>query len=152
MCRRAHTPARGQWTVPSGFLECGETLEEGAARETFEETGVVIDPGKVELSSIMNITSIDQISIAFRIELATKPDLKPGAECLEVAFVSEEEISGQQLAWREALGSAPRRFFNELRSRNFSIKLMTSGSNQGVGFKSREYKLESDASGGGSES
>ena len=149
MCRRAQAPALGQWNIPSGFLECGETLEEGAARETFEETGVIIDPNRVELSSIMNITAIDQISITFRIELGVEPHLTPGSECLEVAFKSEDEIPEQELAWREALGSgsAPRRFFNELRSRHFSIKLITSGSNQGLGFKSRVYEIKSAADG-----
>src|ERR1700691_1515353 len=52
MCRRAQDPARGQWTVPLGFLERGETLEEGVARETFEETGIIINPAARGLCSI----------------------------------------------------------------------------------------------------
>ncbi|MEJ2057379.1 MAG: NUDIX hydrolase, partial [Desulfofustis sp.] len=39
LCRRAIKPARGQWTLPAGYLENGETLEAGAARETVEESG-----------------------------------------------------------------------------------------------------------------
>src|ERR1700692_4622421 len=54
MCRRSQEPARGQWVLPSGFLECGETLEQGAARETFEETGVSLDPNQLDLASIIN--------------------------------------------------------------------------------------------------
>src|SRR5579862_3583106 len=34
MCRRAQEPGRGQWAPPAGFLECRETLQQGAARET----------------------------------------------------------------------------------------------------------------------
>ena len=69
MCRRAEEPAVGQWAVPTGYLEMGETLEEGAARETREETGVVVDPARLELCSVINMTSIRQVGIIFRIEL-----------------------------------------------------------------------------------
>ncbi|HUF20007.1 MAG TPA: NUDIX hydrolase, partial [Burkholderiales bacterium] len=37
LCRRAIAPRVGFWTVPAGFMELGETLAEGAARETLEE-------------------------------------------------------------------------------------------------------------------
>ena len=37
LCRRAIEPRLGYWTVPAGFMELGETMEEGAARETREE-------------------------------------------------------------------------------------------------------------------
>src|ERR1700676_2811009 len=45
MCRRAIEPRRGFWTLPAGYLELGETLEEGAAREAMEEAtaGIRID-------------------------------------------------------------------------------------------------------------
>ena len=32
MCRRAIEPRKGFWTLPAGYMELGETLEEGAAR------------------------------------------------------------------------------------------------------------------------
>ena len=145
MCRRSQEPARGQWTVPSGFLECGETLEEGAARETFEETGVLIDPVRIDLCSIMNMTAIEQVAVSFRTELMTKPIIRPGPECLEVAFMTEQEIAKEQIAWRRSMGGGPQRLFNELRSGQFTIQLATIGSNQGVGFRSREYGIASTA-------
>ncbi|MBT8063152.1 MAG: NUDIX hydrolase, partial [Gammaproteobacteria bacterium] len=37
LCRRAIEPRHGYWTLPAGFMENGETLQEGAARETREE-------------------------------------------------------------------------------------------------------------------
>src|SRR3981081_2861150 len=37
LCRRAIEPRRGFWTVPAGFMENGETLQQAAARETYEE-------------------------------------------------------------------------------------------------------------------
>jgi ADP-ribose pyrophosphatase YjhB (NUDIX family) len=142
MCRRSQEPARGQWVLPSGFLECGETLEQGAARETFEETGVSLDPNQLDLASIINITAIDQIVITFRVDLSTLPTLRPGAECLDAAFLSEQEIPEGDFAWRKWLGPVPGKFFDELRLRDFSIRLITVGPSRGVGFSVRDYKIQ----------
>src|SRR5262249_27365394 len=47
--RRTIEPAIGQVALPGGFLEFGETWQEGCARELREETGLKIDPGEVRL-------------------------------------------------------------------------------------------------------
>jgi ADP-ribose pyrophosphatase YjhB (NUDIX family) len=47
--RRTIMPARGELALPGGFLEVGETWQEGCARELREETGVVIDAAEVRL-------------------------------------------------------------------------------------------------------
>ena len=39
MAKRNINPRKGLWTLPAGFMENAETLQEGAIRETFEETG-----------------------------------------------------------------------------------------------------------------
>jgi ADP-ribose pyrophosphatase YjhB (NUDIX family) len=143
MCRRSHEPARGQWTFPSGFLECGETLEDGAVRETFEETGVVVDPRKLELYSVMNMTAIEQVAISFRISLTVKPAIRCGSECLEVVFMSPDDFPLVQFAWRESMGDIPQKLLDELRSGCFGIHLVSIGSKEGLGFRSREYEIKS---------
>src|SRR5450631_413478 len=40
LIRRASEPLRGEWSIPGGMLELGETLQEGVARELLEETGL----------------------------------------------------------------------------------------------------------------
>lgn len=40
LIRRASEPLKGQWSIPGGILELGETLQEGVARELLEETGL----------------------------------------------------------------------------------------------------------------
>ena len=143
LCRRAEEPEVGKWSVPTGFLECGESLEEGAARETLEETGVVLDPGQLELHGVVNVVEINQVYVGFRINLDTKPVLSPGPECLEVAFLGEEEIQSEQLAWYALMDSAMKRWFDELRVRDYTIRLGTLRSSRRQDRKFREYKIES---------
>ena len=45
--RRATEPLKGEWSIPGGVLELGETLRAGAAREALEETGVTVEVGEV---------------------------------------------------------------------------------------------------------
>jgi len=47
LVKRGHEPLAGQWSLPGGGLELGETLEAGVAREVLEETGLVVDVGPV---------------------------------------------------------------------------------------------------------
>jgi len=42
LVRRAREPALGEWTIPGGLLEVGETLAAGVAREIQEETGLTV--------------------------------------------------------------------------------------------------------------
>jgi ADP-ribose pyrophosphatase YjhB (NUDIX family) len=45
--RRATEPLKGQWSIPGGALELGETLRAGAAREALEETSLTVEVGEV---------------------------------------------------------------------------------------------------------
>lgn len=47
LVRRRSEPLAGQWSLPGGTLELGETLEAGVAREVLEETGLVVDVGPI---------------------------------------------------------------------------------------------------------
>lgn len=44
LVRRNTEPLKGEWSVPGGVLELGETLRDGAAREALEETGLLVEP------------------------------------------------------------------------------------------------------------
>ncbi len=47
LCKRNIEPRFGTWTLPAGFMELDETLEQGAARETVEEAGADIALGRL---------------------------------------------------------------------------------------------------------
>ena len=47
LVKRRFEPLAGQWSLPGGMLEVGETLEAGVAREIVEETGLVVDVGAI---------------------------------------------------------------------------------------------------------
>ena len=43
LVKRGHPPLLGEWSIPGGVLEVGETLREAAVREAFEETGLTVE-------------------------------------------------------------------------------------------------------------
>jgi hypothetical protein len=102
---------------------------------------VRIDPEKLELYAVVNMQSIDQIAISFRVELPEFPIVRAGSECTAVQFLSEEELLGRPVAWIESIGSMRQQFFNEIRTGHFSVQLTRIGSDDGHGYKSRVYPI-----------
>lgn len=97
LCRRAIEPRRGLWTLPAGFLELGETTEEGALRETAEEAGARAT--LQGLFSMLNVVRVGQVHLFYRAELHDI-DFAPGEESLEAALFEEHEIPWDELAFR----------------------------------------------------
>ena len=97
LCRRAIDPRHGLWTLPAGFLENGETLAAGAARETVEEARAQVEVGA--LYTVISLPHISQIYVMFRARLL---DLSfgPGPESLEVRLFDEAEIPWSEIAFR----------------------------------------------------
>jgi ADP-ribose pyrophosphatase YjhB (NUDIX family) len=47
LVRRGQEPLKGEWSLPGGALELGETLQQGVVREMLEETGLTVVPGDI---------------------------------------------------------------------------------------------------------
>jgi len=96
LCKRAIEPQVGFWTYPAGYLENDESLEEGAIRETAEESGATIQISR--LVGTYSLTAINQIHIVYAGTMLT-PEFSPGKESLEVALFKEENIPWDDLAF-----------------------------------------------------
>lgn len=96
LCRRAIEPRYGLWTLPAGFMENGETTQQAARRETWEEAraNVTIEA----LFTLFNLPHIDQVYMLFRGKLCDL-DFSAGEESLEVALFTEQEIPWETLAF-----------------------------------------------------
>jgi len=96
LCKRAIEPRYGLWTLPAGFLENDETVEAGAARETFEEASAEVDI--LGLYTMFSLKHINQVYMLFRARLR-EPRFGPGSESLEVELRKEEQIPWRELAF-----------------------------------------------------
>ncbi|MDD0972881.1 NUDIX hydrolase [Pseudomonas fontis] len=97
LCRRAIEPRRGYWTLPAGFMENGETLEQAARRETVEEACAQVEA--MSLYHLFDLPHINQVHVFFRAELADL-NFDVGVESLEVRLFEESEIPWDELAFR----------------------------------------------------
>ncbi len=99
MCRRAIEPRRGFWTLPAGYLELGETLEEGAAREAMEEAGASIHLDGI--LALFSVARIGQVQVIFRGRFAdpAAPGFAAGPESLEVDLFAWDRIPWNDIAF-----------------------------------------------------
>ena len=96
LCRRAIEPRRGFWTLPAGYMEMGETVEEGAAREAWEEARARI---RIEgVLAVYSIARIGQVQVIFRAHLA-EPGFEAGPESLEVGLFGWADIPWDGIAF-----------------------------------------------------
>ena len=97
LCRRAIDPRRGFWTLPAGYLEHGETLEEGAAREAMEEAEAAIQIDGV--LALYSISRIGQVQVIFRGRFDGAASFAPGPESLDVRLFAWDDIPWDELAF-----------------------------------------------------
>ena len=96
LCRRSINPRDGYWTLPAGFLERGETLVEGAVRETLEEANARVRD--LSLYTVLSLPHADQVFMVFRGKLCDL-SFSPGEESREVALFAENAIPWHALAF-----------------------------------------------------
>ncbi len=96
LCKRAIEPRSGYWTIPAGFLENRETLQEAAIRETREEALAAVDLGP--LLAVVNVAHASQIHIMFRARLVEER-FGAGEETLEAALYGEADIPWPLIAF-----------------------------------------------------
>ena len=117
LCKRNIEPRFGKWTLPAGFMELGETVAQGAARETTEEAGAQFEMG--ELFSLMNVTRVGQVHFFYRAQL-TSTQFAPGHETQEARLFAEHEVPWDELAFR-TVKETLRRYFDDARTGQFKL-------------------------------
>lgn len=118
LCRRAIEPRLGYWTLPAGFMENGESTEQAALRETYEEALATVEIR--QLYTVTSILHVNQVQMFYLAHMAT-PDFGPTSESLEVALFSEEEIPWQDLAFK-TIHNALRFYFDDRKSGIFPLR------------------------------
>ncbi len=108
LCKRAIEPRYGYWTVPAGFMELGETVAGGAARETLEEACATVELG--HLFASVDVVDAGQVHLFFSGKLVS--DYGIGDESLEVALFSEDEIPWDDIAFQSGK-FALRKYFED---------------------------------------
>lgn len=118
LCRRAIEPRRGFWTLPAGFMENGETLEQAAARETQEEACARVH--SLQLYTLFDLPHINQVYMLFRAELSDL-DFAAGEESLEVRLFDEQQIPWSELAF-PTIGRTLECYFADRSSQHFPVR------------------------------
>lgn len=97
LCKRAIEPRLGLWTLPAGFMENHETIEQAALRETEEEA-----QAKVNLTNLYTVFSIPHVSQVYMVFRGVMKDATFGAgeESLEVKLFDLDQIPWTELAFQ----------------------------------------------------
>ena len=99
LVRRATEPLAGQWSVPGGALELGESLKQGVERELLEETGVAVEA--LEVVEILDrVLRLPDGRVQYHyvlIDYLCRPrgaasEPKPNSDASDARWVAREEL------------------------------------------------------------
>ena len=102
LVKRRFEPLAGQWSIPGGAVEIGETLEACVAREMTEETGFIVEVGPV-VEVLDRITRDDDGRVLYHfvlIDYLCWPiggELRAGSDVAEAALAEPSELAQYQL-------------------------------------------------------
>lgn len=87
--RRGIEPHRGALALPGGFIELGESWQQAAARELYEETAVVVDADGVRLFDVLSAPdgTLLVFGLGPRTDAAALPPVVPTAETMEWSMI-----------------------------------------------------------------
>ncbi len=118
LCQRAISPQQGFWTLPAGFMELNESIDQAAQRETFEEANATMREQHLYL--IFSIPHIGHINIFFYGQLAHL-DFFPGEESYATELFNEQNIPWDQLAF-PSIKLALELFFQDQKQQHFPVR------------------------------
>lgn len=122
LCKRAIEPRYGLWTLPAGFMENGETVEQGAIRESREEANANLEIE--QLYTLFDLPHINQVHCLYRATLSDT-NFAPGEESLAVALFDEASIPWDQLAFRVVAHTLRHYFADRKNNKHFPFRSVT---------------------------
>ncbi len=101
LVRRGNAPLKGEWSLPGGALELGETLQQGVVREVLEETGLMVEP--LAMIEVLDRITRDEASSRIHYHYVlidfvcrvTGGTLCGGSDADEARWVGREELHEQ---------------------------------------------------------
>jgi len=121
LCRRNIEPRFGLWNLPSGFLENGETVEEGALRELKEES--MAEGEILGLHSLYNLPHANQVYVHFLVALNSNYfELTP--ESSEIEFFDPPNIPYSDMAFSSSTFSI-KKYLENVHSTNPKVHIGT---------------------------
>jgi len=103
LIRRGQAPLLGEWSLPGGVLECGETLRAAVIREAHEETGLVVEAGEM-LGVYERVIRGEDGRVRYHyvlIDFLCRPtggDLKAASDAADVRWFTRDELPALKLA------------------------------------------------------
>lgn len=97
LCKRAIEPRKGYWTLPAGYMELGETVEQAALREAWEEARARLKIDRI--LAVYSIPHISQVQVMFRTGLENPDSIACGPESDAVKLFLWDEIPWTELAF-----------------------------------------------------
>jgi len=111
LVQRGHAPMQGEWSLPGGALEVGETLEQGVRREALEETGLHIEP--VTVVDVFDRIARDEAGrVQYHFVLVdflcrvTGGQAACGSDAMDLRWVALDDLSGIAAFTREVIQKA----------------------------------------------
>ena len=102
LVRRGQAPLLGEWSLPGGVLECGETLREATIREAREETGLIVETGEL-LGVYERVIRSEDGRVRYHYVLidflcrVVAGDLNAGSDAADVRWFEFAELDGLNL-------------------------------------------------------
>ena len=92
LAQRAVEPCRGEWALPGGFVELGETTEEAAIREMLEETNLRISGLRLIGVSTQQSLLYGAVTVIGYAVDRWSGDLRPDSDALDLRFFARTEL------------------------------------------------------------
>ncbi|MGW2844661.1 NUDIX domain-containing protein [Streptomyces sp. NPDC001274] len=90
LIQRAHAPHAGQWALPGGHVDTGETSRDAAARELAEETGIYATPGELTQIGVWDAPDRDPrgryVTAAYAVTVHSRTQAEPATDAADARW------------------------------------------------------------------